>query len=138
MYKLLYVSSTRREFPARELQDILNKARANNARLDVTGLLLYIDGGFLQILEGDENIVRELYDSIAKDPRHWDPKVLLEQDGPRNFEAWSMGFKALSVDDEASGVLAITRDAIGGLIAPGGAAKVLQILINTFRDVQGA
>ncbi|MFO1249048.1 MAG: BLUF domain-containing protein [Alphaproteobacteria bacterium] len=37
------------------------RSRANNALLGITGLLLHIDGGFLQMLEGEERSVRELY-----------------------------------------------------------------------------
>ena len=37
MHKLLYVSSTRRDFPQDQLKEILSVARANNTRLGVTG-----------------------------------------------------------------------------------------------------
>jgi hypothetical protein len=137
MHKLLYVSSTRREFPLQDLEDILGKARAKNTALGVTGLLLYVDGGFLQVLEGEENVLRQLYDTIAKDTRHWDARVLLDQKAPRNFGEWSMGFKVLTGAEEA-GLVGITQDAIRGLVRPGGAQPVLDVLLRTFCAVQGA
>ena len=61
MRQLLYVSSTSRDLAPATLNDILAAARANNPLLGITGLLIHIDGGFLQILEGEERAVRELY-----------------------------------------------------------------------------
>ena len=138
MHKLLYVSSTKRDFPSADLEVILAKARANNSALSVTGLLLYVDGGFLQILEGEEDVLRNLYARIAQDPRHWDAKVLLNCEAQRNFGEWSMGFKALSNDADDAGLIGITQAAISGLIKPGGAQPLLQVLLRTFCTVQGA
>ena len=42
--------------------------------MGITGLLLFIDGGFLQMLEGEERAVRELYTRIAADRRHLNPR----------------------------------------------------------------
>ena len=54
------------------LGDILAVSRANNVLLGITGFLIYIDGGFLQILEGDERAVRELFMHTCNDRRHWE------------------------------------------------------------------
>ena len=137
MHKLLYVSTTKRDFPEPDLQAILAVSRKNNPSLGVTGLLLYIDGGFLQVLEGDREVIRVLYDKIAQDTRHWNAKILLEEQGERNFGQWSMGFKELNVGDADPGLIDLTRAAIDGLIEPTGAHAILTILINTFRAVQG-
>ena len=67
MRQLLYVSSTPRNITPATLDRILAASRANNALLGITGLLIYIDGGFLQILEGEERVVRELYMRISTD-----------------------------------------------------------------------
>ena len=49
-HEIVYVSSATRPFQEAELQDLLLKARENNARLGVTGMLLYIGGNFMQLL----------------------------------------------------------------------------------------
>ena len=54
MRQLLYVSNTLSDLAPGALDDILTASRRNNAMMGITGLLLYIDGGFLQMLEGDE------------------------------------------------------------------------------------
>jgi len=48
-----------------DLDDILTASRRNNALMGISGLLLFIDGGFLQMLEGEERAVRELYTRVA-------------------------------------------------------------------------
>ena len=69
MRQLLYVSNPTSELTPSALDKILTASRANNALLGVTGLLLHIDGGFLQMLEGEEIAVRTLYTRIAADRR---------------------------------------------------------------------
>jgi hypothetical protein len=54
----------------RRLRVLLETCRKNNAALGVTGMLLYKDGNFRQVLEGDEGAMRGLYERIAADPRH--------------------------------------------------------------------
>ena len=135
MRQLLYVSNTSRDLAPAELNQILAVSRANNVALDVTGLLLFIDGGFLQILEGEERTVRELFDRIAADPRHWNTRILLDRESPRAFGGWSMGFERPgAADPETAGMFGITREAIEGRLAPG-AGRVIAILLETFYRV---
>src|SRR5690348_2303117 len=91
MRQLLYVSNTAYEFGLGDLDNVLTASRRNNAMLGITGLLLFIDGGFLQILEGEERAVRELYTRITSDPRHRNARVMLDREVPvRAFPDWSM------------------------------------------------
>ena len=68
-------------------------SRRNNIRDGITGMLLFEDGTFLQVLEGEEEAVDRTYTRIAGDPRH--KKILLiarfelEQ---RSFNDWEMGY----------------------------------------------
>ena len=55
MHQLVYVSAATHAFTKSELLELLNKARANNQRLGITGLLLFKDGDFIQLLEGDKS-----------------------------------------------------------------------------------
>lgn len=100
MYYLVYVSSARKPFTKPELVDLLTRARANNSRLGITGMLLYKDGNFIQILEGDRQEVENLYNIISQDPRHHDI-IILDQglSSERQFAEWSMGFRDLSDKD---------------------------------------
>lgn len=53
MFRLLYVSNCERFMDQKIVDDILQVSRANNTTLDVTGMLLHLDGSFLQVLEGE-------------------------------------------------------------------------------------
>jgi hypothetical protein len=96
MFSLVYVSSATLPFSMAELLDLLARCRENNARLGVTGMLLYKDGNFMQALEGEETTVRALYARIARDPRHRNALLLLQgHREDRQFPEWTMGFRDL-------------------------------------------
>jgi Sensors of blue-light using FAD len=97
MYRLVYCSAARALFSKPDLLDLLSKARTKNLRLGITGMLLYKDGNFLQLLEGERSAVKQLFVQIASDPRHSGSIVIEEEESPqRVFEDWSMGFRDLS------------------------------------------
>ena len=97
MFRLIYVSTARELMDKDALLGILAKAREKNARLGITGMLLYKDGNFLQLLEGEERIVRGIYETIARDTRHFDTMITMEEAvNERMFTEWSMGFHDLS------------------------------------------
>lgn len=96
MFRLIYVSTARNLMSKEVLVDILAKAREKNARLGITGMLLYKDGNFLQLLEGEEDNVRALYDTISHDHRHFDSMIILDEPvQERMFADWTMGFHDL-------------------------------------------
>ncbi|MEO8384852.1 MAG: BLUF domain-containing protein [Betaproteobacteria bacterium] len=93
---LVYTSLATVPFPHHDLFDLLEKARATNQTLDVTGMLLYKDGAFMQALEGEEAVVEKLADKISHDPHHTSYFVCSRQHlDRRQFPDWSMGFADL-------------------------------------------
>lgn len=100
LISLTYVSFASRDMTEDDLKDILTKARDKNGRLGITGLLLYRDRYFIQALEGEEDVVTELYDVIAEDPRHGHVLTVgKDQIEKRAFGSWEMGFKNLDSTD---------------------------------------
>lgn len=96
LYSLIYVSSAARPLSTGDLVALLATCRENNARLGVTGMLLYKGGNFMQALEGERSTVRELYERIEADPRHTGELVMWQGPLPeRQFEGWAMGFRDL-------------------------------------------
>lgn len=96
-YYIIYVSSAVKNFTDDELLELLEISRMNNEKKDLTGMLLYKDGNFLQILEGEENNVKELYSKLEKDNRHNGLIIMLDgYEEERQFSDWRMGFKNLS------------------------------------------
>jgi hypothetical protein len=91
---LVYVSSAAVTFSPPELADILNVSKRNKAAADLTGMLLYVGGNFIQALEGPDQAVLTLYERICRDPRHTQPKTILKlPTRRRQFPEWSMGFR---------------------------------------------
>ena len=102
MFHIVYASSASQLFAKSDLQALLQKARKNNTELSVTGMLLYKDGNFLQALEGDQEVVIKLLETIGRDPRHKGVLTLLRgTTEQRLFPDWSMGFRDLA--DESAG-----------------------------------
>lgn len=99
-YSLIYVSIANEAFREEELLDILRVSRDKNLRNGITGMLLYKNRKFMQLLEGPEKAVCETYARIVRDPRHRDVTVLLQGETPeRDYVDWSMGFQNL--EDES-------------------------------------
>lgn len=93
MLQLIYASDAANPFSEIQLSLLLLGARTNNTRLGVTGMLLYQDGSFLQVLEGDEPILEALFQKIDRDERHVRIKTLLRREvEARQFGDWAMGF----------------------------------------------
>ncbi len=91
IFRLTYLSNPVTPFTDADFDDIENKSiEANNAR-DVTGLLIMNDDRIIQVLEGREDAVRELYTKIEADERHTVTKVVSEvEDEERMLLTWSM------------------------------------------------
>ena len=100
LVSLIYISASSHLMNNDELEEILTKSRANNTELGLTGMLLYYEGAFMQVLEGPEESVHRLYSRINLDPRHSRITRLWEEYIPeRSFPDWSMGYHRLRADD---------------------------------------
>lgn len=96
IFQLVYQSTATRQLMEGELLELLEQSRANNARLQISGMLLYHGGHFLQLLEGNEKEVRDRYAIIARDERHkWVSLVMTGPNATRDFPDWTMGFRDL-------------------------------------------
>ena len=93
LYHLAYVSTETEPFSQIDLVELLAVARGANAERGVTGLLLYREGCFYQVLEGNEFAVNKTFNDIKRDPRHRDVQVLFKGESEsREFPDWQMGF----------------------------------------------
>ncbi len=100
MHQLIYMSTAAQLLTDGELQLLLEQARRNNAQYDVTGLLLYHEGRFMQLLEGSAEMVKALYARIEQDPRHTDTAKLADKEvEARSFPNWSMAFRPVHTQD---------------------------------------
>lgn len=102
---LVYWSQATHPMTESELAELLRISRARNEQSQISGMLLYKDGCFLQVLEGEEPQVNAVVKRIEKDPRHHSIHFLSRSEGPRQFTQWSMGFKNLSPDRATTDLL---------------------------------
>lgn len=103
MIHLIYVSTATQEMSKEDLIFLLEQSRNRNERQNVTGMLVYGGGCFLQVLEGEESDVDEIYTAIENDKRNTD-NILIEKEPieERAFPDWSMAFKQLTRKDKAT------------------------------------
>ena len=93
MFYLLYMSTAVKPMNYDDFSALLQQCRDSNHEHGITGMLLYQNGTFMQMLEGERQAVLDLYDKILKDDRHTGVHTVLTGDiEKRNFEDWSMGF----------------------------------------------
>ena len=80
-----------------QLSSIMAASRRNNAAAAITGALIFDDGWFLQVLEGDRRAIWRTFDRIAADERHGDALLVEMVDvGTRLFGQWWMGLAVRS------------------------------------------
>jgi hypothetical protein len=94
MYQIVYRSIATQDFSDSDLKKLLVRSRMRNKEAGVTGMLVFHDGTFLQMLEGEKRAVIDIFTRIEKDPRHRGVAVLHRGSGPdeRVFGDWAMGY----------------------------------------------
>lgn len=146
LFSLVYVSRAVAPVAREELVGLLRQARAHNEAARLTGILLYRDQTFVQLLEGQRARVESLYASIREDPRHTDVTTVVTRDQlDRQFPDWSMGFSNLDsepLDDPGWNDLldrgdgAAARAAIGDeLCRPGRSGRSTEPEAELVRDL---
>ena len=100
---IVYVSFSNEELSEKDLETLLQEIRSKNEQQQVTGLLLYNDGSFIQVIEGSQQTIRDLFNRIRGDERHTNVVKLLEEPiKTRAFPDWSMGFRKISSEQSSA------------------------------------
>ena len=109
----IYASAAARSFETDELTALLQAARNHNDGAGLTGILLFTEGNFFQVLEGAPDAVNALYARIEVDKRHRQvTKIIAEAIPSRSFAQWTMGFSQVSRKELA--VISGTNDFFSG------------------------
>ncbi len=120
VFQLLYTSTAEHALAQSELDSILESAQRNNAKVDVTGFLIFDGKSFIQLLEGDECNVQAVYKKILDDPRHSQVEPLLQDTKPtRSLSNWAMAYTQLDNDG---------RRQSGGSMDPSNARELAAML----------
>ncbi len=90
MKAILYLSTANAEFDNESLKALEVNAAENNKKLGLSGFLYFDGSKFLQYLEGEEENLMPLLDTIRKDPRHTFLCETEEVISEKRFPDWSM------------------------------------------------
>ncbi|MGB3456772.1 MAG: BLUF domain-containing protein [Litorimonas sp.] len=94
LLEIVYSSRTPEPLAPDAVRSLLDHARRKNAAWNVTGLLCYDRHQFLQIIEGETDVILDLFHAIQNDPRHTDLRILHEGDIERRaFNDWKMAYE---------------------------------------------
>ena len=141
LYRMAYISKSKlagdRDAVKQEVESILAAATRNNPSIDVTGALLYSGGYFCQTIEGPEESIEELFETIQMDGRHSDVTVLhFEPIEERGFSDWSMAFAGIedTMRFDIEGIKA-SKDELGMKETGVALVKVLDDLVNQHQGI---
>ena len=97
LIQIIYVSSLSDIKLEHDIGKVLESSIRHNKENGITGMLLYANGNFLQVLEGEAEAVEKTFTRICADPRHYDIIHLISEPiAQRHFSQWSMGYQHLS------------------------------------------
>ncbi|AUC81519.1 BLUF domain-containing protein [Lacinutrix sp. Bg11-31] len=90
--RIVYTSQASKQFSKRSLLDLLHDSRAFNTIDNISGVLMHRNGCFLQVIEGESDVVNSLFIRLLKDPRHKEVKIILDSSVDSClFSNWAMG-----------------------------------------------
>ena len=100
LHYVSYMSNQANVLSEADIDELLFQVREKNKRLAITGLLLLIQGKFIQYIEGPKNEIDNVYKKIKNDPRH-NSLLLLDKGSleERQFTNWSMAYQKIKDDD---------------------------------------
>ncbi|MGW9019881.1 BLUF domain-containing protein [Leucobacter chromiiresistens] len=129
---LVYSSEAVTRFYQDDLDQLLVQARQHNESVDITGILLYKNGQFIQFLEGPPESVDALMEAIRRDGRHTNVRILIDElTLERQFDEWTMGYHPMK--NQTSAALPGFRDSFADIaespdaLTTGRAAKELAL-----------
>lgn len=77
-YAISYVSTAHKDLREEGVINIMKETDVNNKSRNITGILLFNERNFFQLLEGEKKIIQDLYLKISEDTRHHDIIQFLE------------------------------------------------------------
>lgn len=94
---ICYISDSIQDESMKNLENLYLKASANNSKNNITGILVYIDRNFLQVLEGEEKTVDKTFKIISTDTRHKNIFNIIDTTiEQRIFEDYNFGFTIIN------------------------------------------
>ena len=85
---ICYVSTANKELSKSDISLLFKTVRQKNDILGVTGILMFSEGNFFQIMEGEHHTINDIFKNIKVDPRHYNViKILQKPTGNQFFKS---------------------------------------------------
>jgi hypothetical protein len=100
LIQVIYVSAAASDISEHDTAELLKEARKTNRRHDVSGMMLYVGGCLLMLLEGEAHGV----DAVSREVAEWKREmraIYREPVAEREFPDWIMGFEAVAPAEAA-------------------------------------
>ena len=95
-YAISYVSSVNDQLSEKEIQEVLDFSKNWNNEHNITGILLFSEGNFFQVLEGEKALLKELFPRIVADERHHNIITIFEKEvSQTKFKRYKADFISL-------------------------------------------
>lgn len=79
-FAISYVSTANNDLNQAEVVELLDQIETRNNEQGVNGLLIYSDGNFFEVIEGEKARIKNLFEIIKEDPRHKNVIMIFEKD----------------------------------------------------------
>lgn len=93
LHMIAYISQAKQPYDAieKDIIDIMNTAKEMNPQFDITGVLFFNQGLFMQVIEGQQSHLNQLMKNIKADSRHEKLEILIDESvSKRGFPSWNM------------------------------------------------
>ncbi|OCX52423.1 hypothetical protein BEL04_13230 [Mucilaginibacter sp. PPCGB 2223] len=118
LHQVIYISYLKNNFNERDFFSQLMLSRQSNAQNNITGMLFYAGGKYIQLIEGPKNSVIQLMGNIHQDERHYDIEIIADMPvSYRNFANRSMDYR-LFADNELEQMMGFDDIKHNSLAAP--------------------
>ncbi|AXT58236.1 BLUF domain-containing protein [Aquimarina sp. AD1] len=98
-----YVSTASRFLTNSDVNELFEYVKVNNNSLKITGILMYSDGNFFQILEGEKKLIHDLFKKILLDSRHYDIIKIFDHEMTKpSFSKYNSNFSTINKRSEHS------------------------------------
>ena len=119
-----------------DLQQIVETSRLRNAAARVSGMLLFGNNRFLQLLEGPGPAVERTYRRVLSDARHRDAMLVYDGIGePLRFAEWPMAFVRSECVRDVPALAPLIDLADGDEVRPLRADAALKLFLDLRREL---
>ncbi len=95
-HSISYVSTADPSLRQEALSSLLDTTKHRNEKSNISGILLYADGNFMQVLEGHQEQVERLFEKICLDARHSNVIKVASMDYKHPiFKGYASGFSVI-------------------------------------------